>query len=126
MHVARVSIHMDPDMSRLCPRHLSCARYREKYGRRQWHLCETAFCVVVERAAKYAREDGRKLRVMPECSSQDDERRIEAYFDSLKQNGAPFDRQSSSLYAPLSSEQLRDTLYEVNDVGVCRCHASLG
>lgn len=89
------------------------ARYREKYGRRQWHLCQTAFSIVVERAAKYAREDGRKLRVMPERSSQGDERRIEAYFDSLKQNGAPFDRQSSSSYAPLSSEQFRDTLYEL-------------
>jgi hypothetical protein len=40
------------------------ARYREKYGRRQWHLCQTAFSVVVERAAKYARDSGRKLRVI--------------------------------------------------------------
>ena len=39
------------------------ARYREKYGRRQWHLCQTAFSIVVERAAKYARDSGRKLRV---------------------------------------------------------------
>jgi hypothetical protein len=31
------------------------ARYREKYGRRQWHLCQTALCIVVERAAKFAR-----------------------------------------------------------------------
>jgi hypothetical protein len=50
---------------------------------------------------------------MPERSSKDDERRIEAYFDSLKQDGGPFDRQSSSLYAPLSSEQFRDTPYEL-------------
>src|SRR5882757_1112212 len=49
------------------------ARYREKYGRRQWHLCQTAFSIVVERAAKYARDCGRKLRVLPERSSRSDE-----------------------------------------------------
>lgn len=32
------------------------ARYRDKYGRRQWHLCQTAFCIAVERAA-YSRSD---------------------------------------------------------------------
>jgi hypothetical protein len=30
------------------------ARYRDKYGRRLWHLCQTAFSIVVERAAKFA------------------------------------------------------------------------
>src|SRR5580698_7478786 len=48
------------------------ARYREKYGRRMWHLCKTAFCISVERAAKHARRDARKLRVMPERSSKAD------------------------------------------------------
>ena len=89
------------------------ARYREKYGRRQWHLCQTAFSVVVERAAKYARDNGRKLRVMPERSSRDDERRIRAYFGSLREKGAPFDGQSSSQYAPLRADEFCDTLYEL-------------
>jgi hypothetical protein len=89
------------------------ARYREKYGRRQWHLCRTAFSIVVERAAKYARDNGRKLRVMPERSSRDDERRIWTYFGYLREKGAPFDNQSSSLYAPLSADEFRDTLYEL-------------
>ena len=89
------------------------ARYREKFGRRQWHLCQTAFSVVVERAAKYARDNGRKLRVMPERSSRDDERRIRTYFDGLREEGMPFDTQSSSLYAPLHAGEFRDTLYEL-------------
>jgi hypothetical protein len=89
------------------------ARYREKYGRRQWHLCQTAFSVVVERAAKYARDSGRKLRVMPERSSRDDERRIRAYFGCLREKGAPFDSQSSSQYAPLRADEFCDTLYEL-------------
>ena len=89
------------------------ARYREKYGRRQWHLCQTAFSIVVERATKYARDNGRKLRVMPERSSRGDERRIQTYFECLKEGGAPFDRKSSSLYGPLYSDEFCDTLYEL-------------
>jgi hypothetical protein len=89
------------------------SRYREKYGRRQWHLCQTAFSIAVERAAKYARDSGRKLRVMPERSSRDDERRIRTYFEYLREKGTPFDSQSSSLYAPLRADELCDTLYEL-------------
>jgi hypothetical protein len=88
-------------------------RYRVKYGRRQWHLCQTAFCIAVERAAKYARRDLRKLRVMPERSCQEDEQRLEGYFSSMKKSGAPFDTQSSVTYAPLSPGELRSTLYEI-------------
>lgn len=89
------------------------ARYRERYGRRQWHLCQTAFSIVVERAAKYARENERRLRVMPERSSRDDERRLRAYFGQLREGGAPFDVQSSSSYAPLTAAQLKELLYEL-------------
>ncbi len=31
------------------------ARYFEKYGRKRWSLCKSAFTISVERAAKYAR-----------------------------------------------------------------------
>jgi hypothetical protein len=93
------------------------ARYREKYGRRQWHLCQTAFSIVVERATKYARDNGRKLRVMPERSSRDDERRIRTYFEYLKEKGAPFDSKSSSLYGPLRTDEFCDTLYELRFKG---------
>src|SRR5690606_18156296 len=41
------------------------ARYRPVYGRNQWHLCQTAFYIVVERAAKHAASMGRKLKVFP-------------------------------------------------------------
>lgn len=89
------------------------ARYREKYGRRQWHLCQTAFSIVVERAAKFALSVGRKLRVMPERGSPADERRIRTYFEEMRTNGPPFDRQSSSPYSPLCAEELRETFYEL-------------
>jgi hypothetical protein len=89
------------------------ARYREKYGRRQWHLCQTAFAIVVERAVKFARRDRRKLRVLPERSSKSDEDRIVQYYKELKTHGPPFERASSALYAPLTPAELAETLHEI-------------
>lgn len=89
------------------------ARYREKYGRRQWHLCQTAFSIAVERATKFARRDGRRLRVMPERSSRTDEERLVRYYNGLKSTGPPFDKQSSSGYAPLTPGEFAETLYEI-------------
>jgi len=89
------------------------ARYRAKYGRRQWHLCQTAFCIVVERAAKFARRDGCKLRVMPERSCRADERRLQRYYEDLRVRGTPFDPGSSAAYVPLSSQELGETLHEL-------------
>jgi hypothetical protein len=89
------------------------ARYREKYGRRQWHLCQTAFGVVVERAVKFARRESRKLRVMPERSCKTDEQRLKRYYDGLRREGLPFDRQSSSGYAPLTPGEFEETLHEI-------------
>jgi Protein of unknown function (DUF3800) len=89
------------------------ARYREKYGRRQWHLCQTAFSIVVERAAKFARREGRKLRVMPERSNKTDDERLARYFRELKVSGPPFDRGSSAEYEPLTSGELAEALHEI-------------
>jgi hypothetical protein len=41
-------------------------RYRAKYGRQTWNLCQTAFSVICERAAKRARAYDCKLRVYVE------------------------------------------------------------
>jgi hypothetical protein len=89
------------------------ARYREQYGRRMWHLCKTAFCISIERAAKHALRDARKLRVMPERSSKQDEDRLSGYYADLRAGGMPFEAGSSSAYAPLSAESLHSTLYEL-------------
>jgi Protein of unknown function (DUF3800) len=89
------------------------ARYREKYGRRQWHLCQTAFCIAVERAAKFARRHGRRLRVMPERSCRADDARLAKYYSALKQWGPPFAKDSSAAYGPLTPAELTETLYEI-------------
>lgn len=88
-------------------------RYREKFGRRQWHLCQTAFAIAVERAAKFARREGRKLRVMPERSSKADDDRLTRYYHDLKTSGPPFEKVSSAGYSPLTSDELAETLHEI-------------
>lgn len=88
------------------------SRYRPKYGRRQWHLCQTAFYIAVERAAKTAMREGRKLRVMPERTNPDDERRINDYYANMKADGCPFDTPSPK-YAPMKAGDFRTVLHEL-------------
>jgi hypothetical protein len=89
------------------------ARYRQQYGRNQWQLCRTAFSIAVERAAKHARRLGCKLRIFPERSSKDDERRIGQYYEELRNQGLPFDSVTSNPYAPLTAADCAETLVEL-------------
>lgn len=87
-------------------------RYREKYGRQRWHLCKTAFAIVVERSAKYARNSSAKLTVFPERGDPDSDKRMKQYYSDLRANGMPFAGDTSGKYAPLTAEQLHETLYD--------------
>lgn len=89
------------------------SRYREKYGRRQWHLCKTAFSIVVERSCKEAILRGAKLNVYPERCSKADDDRLREWWNELRENGHPFDATASAVYAPLSKSQLATTLYDL-------------
>lgn len=88
------------------------ARYREKYGRDRWSLCKTSFSVIAERAAKFAISRGRRLRVYPERSDPDSERKLRHYYDQLRAEGMPFAGEGAAKYQPLSQEELSATLRE--------------
>ncbi|MEA3177779.1 MAG: hypothetical protein QOI59_1302 [Gammaproteobacteria bacterium] len=88
-------------------------RYREIYPRKMWHLCRTVFSIVVERAAKFARDLGRPLRVFPEKSAKDDEGRIKRYYTDPITQGLPFNANTSGVYAPLVAQEFRETLIEL-------------
>lgn len=88
------------------------SRYREKYGRERWSLCKTAFDVVVERAAKLATGRNRKLRIYVERSSKEDDRKLQGYYDSLKNNGHSFNATTASVYNPLVATDYKNSLYE--------------
>lgn len=87
-------------------------KYREKYGNRRWSVCKTAFNIVVERAAKFAMIDGRRLRVYYERSDKKHERLIENYYSSMRSEGMPFDPVGSEKYQPANKTSLQRVLFE--------------
>jgi hypothetical protein len=87
-------------------------RYRAKYGTRRWALCKTAFTIVIERAAKFAHQNGRRLKVFYERSDRINEGRLEGYYAAMRAEGMPFNGDTSSKYTPLTAEELRRTLWE--------------
>ena len=89
-------------------------RYQEKYGRRTWMLCQTAFSVVCERAAKQAIREGRKLRIYIEERDKSVDDMIRGYYFDLRSKGMPFAEGGAAQYAPLSRDELNNTLYDLD------------
>jgi hypothetical protein len=87
-------------------------RYREKYGKDRWMLCKTAFAVAVERAAKYARAHGYKLKVFVERGDAVVDRWMKGYYQELQTTGMPFSPNRMEKYKPLTADELRETLYD--------------
>lgn len=83
-------------------------RYKELYQERMWMMSKTAYSVLIERSAKYARSQGRKLRVFFEGGGPAEDGDIIAYARALKKEGMPFDQQNSSSYGALTAEEFRD------------------
>ena len=88
------------------------ARYLDQYDQKPWMLCRTAFSVVVERAAKYARQLGARLRIAPERCNRTEDAWMKGYYNALKEDGMPFAAQNCDKYGPLSPSDFRKTLYE--------------
>jgi hypothetical protein len=77
-------------------------------------LCKTAFAVACERAAKYARVRKSKLRVYVEEGDKSADNKIREYYNELRTAGMPFATETSAKYAPLTSAELTDTLYDLD------------
>lgn len=87
-------------------------RYGALYGQQKWQLCKTAFTICVERAAKYAAAKGCKLEVLPERCNKKEDALLRGYYQAMRENGLPFDKENSGKYAPLTKEDLRAILYD--------------
>jgi hypothetical protein len=83
--------------------------YLEQHGANRWLLCRTGFDIAVERAAKYARSQGRKLNIVFE-SDPPYNPIVEGYFKDLKANGLAFASDTSGKYNPLSQQEFAETL----------------
>jgi hypothetical protein len=73
-------------------------------------MSKTAFDISVERAAKLAMHNGRKLDVVYERTGAKEDRLIERYFADLKAAGMEFCSESSAQYGPLTGDQFNGQL----------------
>lgn len=80
----------------------------------RWLLCRSAFDIVVERAAKYARSEGRTLSIIFESDAGMNSV-IESYFHNLRENGLEFDKDKSGKYTPLSKVEFENTLTSIEN-----------
>lgn len=87
-------------------------RYDEIYGKEKWLLCRTAFQICVERAAKFAIKEGRKLDVYVERSDKKTDKKVGNYFQELRQGGHSFDAKNAAKYAPLGQTDFASCLYD--------------
>ncbi|MBF0307820.1 MAG: DUF3800 domain-containing protein [Alphaproteobacteria bacterium] len=86
------------------------ARFQGKYGDQRWEPAKSAYTIAVERAAKYAIINGRKLIVYVEQTGKHEDREISEYHSSMRNSGMIFDDEKSSKYSPLDADSLRNTL----------------
>jgi len=82
-------------------------RYKEKYGDNRWQLCKTAFSIAVERAAKYARENDRRVHVFPERCNKADDALLKSYYVDMKTNGMPSEPANMGKYGPLTKDEFQ-------------------
>lgn len=85
-------------------------RYYEKYGTKKWKLCKSAYSILIERCAKYAFYNGKKLAVYIESSGKREDNLIKEYHREIYENGMPFDKGVSAKYKPMTAEEFKITL----------------
>lgn len=87
-------------------------KYREKYGTRRWALCKTAFTIVAERSAKFAFQQNRRMKIYYERCSPPHDKAIEKYFSDMRNDGMPFNADTSAKYDPFGQTELKHTLWD--------------
>jgi hypothetical protein len=87
--------------------------YGKREGDSKWLLCRSAFDIVVERAAKVAKQQGRRLKVFYEMADPSTNAMIEGYFYNIKKNGLGFDETTSAKYLPLTAAEFQHLLLDI-------------
>lgn len=82
-------------------------RYQSQHRDGLWHMDKTAFSILIERTAKFAEANGRKLEVVFEESGKHEDRALMGYMKSLKTDGLPFNTDRMADYQPLQAEDFR-------------------
>ena len=80
------------------------SRFAQAHGDLRWRLlCRSAYPIVLERAAKFADMQGRRLEVFLEECGKHEDRAVRQYHENLCQNGQEFDPATSDRYQPMSA-----------------------
>ena len=82
-------------------------RYKGQYQERLWLMCKTTYSILIERTAKFADDNNRKLEVFFEPTGKKEDRAIKQYARDLKRVGPPFNETSSSDYRPLQPDNYK-------------------
>lgn len=85
-------------------------RYEIKYGPKRWWMCKTALCVLLERVAKYVKEQGGVFEIKFEGTGKTEDAAIIKYVKELKSTGQPFDSLTSKKYNALSSVDYKNLI----------------
>ncbi len=85
-------------------------RYSKFYGKDTWLMCKTAYSILVERSAKFARSRDATLEIFFEQAGKHEDRDILAYTKALKSTGMPFDQGRSEGYAGLKPDDFKSTI----------------
>ena len=88
------------------------ARYSYYPKAERWRLCKSAYAILVERAAKLAMAQGRKLAVYVEQTGVKEDKAIREYHRSLRQDGMIFNPVTSLEYKPFEANGFRLSLLE--------------
>ena len=88
--------------------------YGSRVGDAKWDLCRTAFNILIERCAKIAATEGRRLRVKYEGSDRAADHALRSYWALLKAaNGLGFNADNASKYNPFPADKLAGTLIDM-------------
>jgi hypothetical protein len=82
-------------------------RYKERHQEKLWYMSQSAFYILIERAAKFADKNGRKLEIYFEQNGRKEDRDITRYMRELKKSGNPFNKNSSDQYNPLTTDDYK-------------------
>jgi hypothetical protein len=87
--------------------------YGSRAGDAKWLLCRSAFDILIDRSAKFAKSRGRRLRVFYERSDPTTDQRVESYFQNIRDNGLAFDANTSARYRPMPQAELKELLLDI-------------
>jgi hypothetical protein len=84
--------------------------YIDRYGENTWEMMKSAFCILVERAAKYVGDRDESIMIYYEKAGKYEDNLIKKYFNELRESGHPFNSNNASKYSPLSVNEISKRL----------------